>query len=785
MPASQPAYFNLQEFTDAGRLLVGGRLYTYAYGTTGHKTAFTDPDGTVPHAYTPDGAGGQYIALNARGELPASLYLGDGSYDIVLKRGDGSTVWTRKADGVENSVRAWIDKVATPSGASLVGSQASVMGAVPRSVQAALQDVVSFAMFGSVGNGVEITKNNLAWQKAEAYVNNFPASTFAPIGIFIPDGTYKYSRTPTFTRPVRIFSNGGAILNYVGTDEVIVMGNKAQTSALPGTNDYYEIDNVNFIGAATASHGIYFANWVLQPRVSNCRFLNFGGPNMYALTFQGNNWSIELLDNRYLTTDAAGFPRHWCRCFGVSKTIAPGTISAGQVVNGNYDGGNSRLNALNNWVRFGGDTPGIGYVVTATKSRIVGGGVENPSVGVFFDGTGITIFDAEVSAYFEAPYGYAIFQAAGRVSGLDIHDCFVNLQNDSFYNSTARFFVTNGDEANVTSATFRDLTILSASKYPLVTLRDAPYQQANNFAGRILTDAPMLGAMANHYSIGMLGYQGGYHNNDLLGGLDTSITQIKPAQQRISSRLRVNSGEVLNASVEAVSPAGTGVPPCRNKHFSLTWSSMLAAGNFIAIEARMDDLGAISGGIATAGLVARYVNSSGAASIAATLQLTTNVSGVTTVIASKNITLTNTLKGFALPQIVTAVEVLDNDFLSVNLVIAGAGHAGTSAIEIINLDIANGEYPPPVMAVDRPRQVSTANQWYRRINSGLNQAGAVTSLPIQIGTGWATATRNIKQISLAGAASAAVVPFGDSSVYVQPNPPTGTFDIVFSVEAEN
>lgn len=117
MSASQPAYFNLQEFTDAGLLLVGGRLYTYAYGTTTQKTAYADPAGTVPHTYTADGLGGQYIALNARGELPAPLYLATGSYDVTLKRADGSLVWTRKADGVENFAGA----VGAPTGAGLIG----------------------------------------------------------------------------------------------------------------------------------------------------------------------------------------------------------------------------------------------------------------------------------------------------------------------------------------------------------------------------------------------------------------------------------------------------------------------------------------------------------------------------------------------------------------------------------------------------------------------------------------------------------------------------------------
>ena len=103
MTASQSGVFSLQEFSDVGAPLVGGRLYTYAYGTATHKTAYTDKAGTIAHTYTSDGSGGQYVALNARGELPAPLYLTSGSYDIALKTATGSTVWTRRADPTEES----------------------------------------------------------------------------------------------------------------------------------------------------------------------------------------------------------------------------------------------------------------------------------------------------------------------------------------------------------------------------------------------------------------------------------------------------------------------------------------------------------------------------------------------------------------------------------------------------------------------------------------------------------------------------------------------------------
>ncbi len=178
MSASQPALFNVQEFTDNGVTLVGGRLYTYAYGTTTFKAAYIDPAGTVPQTYTADGLGGQYIALNTRGELPTPLYLAFGAYDIALKRADGSTVWTRRAEPTVGSapngalmvgaddakggslfttVAGFIAKILSSAGSALIGFIQSGIGAVPRSVQDELRDRVSVRQFGVKGDGSDET----------------------------------------------------------------------------------------------------------------------------------------------------------------------------------------------------------------------------------------------------------------------------------------------------------------------------------------------------------------------------------------------------------------------------------------------------------------------------------------------------------------------------------------------------------------------------------------------------------------------------------------------------
>lgn len=135
MTASLSGVFNLQEFTDAGELMVSGRVYTYTYGTTTHKTAYTDAAGAVAHTYTNDGSGGQYIALNARGELQAPLYLTNGSYDITLKTAAGDTIWTRRADPIDN-LRA---DLAASSGASVVGFDFNILALAVNKIDWAIQ----------------------------------------------------------------------------------------------------------------------------------------------------------------------------------------------------------------------------------------------------------------------------------------------------------------------------------------------------------------------------------------------------------------------------------------------------------------------------------------------------------------------------------------------------------------------------------------------------------------------------------------------------------------------
>ncbi len=78
----------MQFFTAAGIPLVGGKLFTYASGTTVPLTTYTDSTGNFANANP--------VILDSRGE--ASVWFGPSRYTLVLKDSLDNLIWT--ADGV-------------------------------------------------------------------------------------------------------------------------------------------------------------------------------------------------------------------------------------------------------------------------------------------------------------------------------------------------------------------------------------------------------------------------------------------------------------------------------------------------------------------------------------------------------------------------------------------------------------------------------------------------------------------------------------------------------------
>lgn len=136
-----------QFFGDNGRPLSGGKLYTYAAGTTTPQVVYTTESGTVAHANP--------IELDAAGRVPSGgeIWLEDSvSYKFVLTTRQNVTVGTW--DDVTGNASGIFPVLAASSGSSLLGFIQAGVGAVARNAQSKMRERVSVEDFGAVGDGV-------------------------------------------------------------------------------------------------------------------------------------------------------------------------------------------------------------------------------------------------------------------------------------------------------------------------------------------------------------------------------------------------------------------------------------------------------------------------------------------------------------------------------------------------------------------------------------------------------------------------------------------------------
>ena len=117
----------VMQFFDAdGNPLVGGKLFTYAAGTTTPQATFTDYNGGTANTNP--------VIMNSRGE--AAIWCGANRYYMVLKDANDVEIWT--ADNVNGANGPTLAVLAAGSGATLVGYTPTDTG-VATTVNARLQ----------------------------------------------------------------------------------------------------------------------------------------------------------------------------------------------------------------------------------------------------------------------------------------------------------------------------------------------------------------------------------------------------------------------------------------------------------------------------------------------------------------------------------------------------------------------------------------------------------------------------------------------------------------------
>lgn len=132
----------LQFFDANGEPLVGGKLYSYAAGTTTPLVTYTDYGGGTANANP--------VVLDSRGE--ASVWLGSARYKLKLTTATDVDIWT--VDDVGGADAATLVELATSGGSGLVGFIGAAAGAVARTLQAKGRDTVSSSDYETLQQGL-------------------------------------------------------------------------------------------------------------------------------------------------------------------------------------------------------------------------------------------------------------------------------------------------------------------------------------------------------------------------------------------------------------------------------------------------------------------------------------------------------------------------------------------------------------------------------------------------------------------------------------------------------
>lgn len=344
--ASQAGLFTIQEFTDSGQLMLGGRVYTYTHGTTVFKTAYTDINGLIPHTYTNDGIGGQYIATDARGEIPAPLYLATGSYDIVLKRSDGSTVWTRRADPTADFVgastsaitTALADGVTIGNGSALIGWVRGITGNIATTVKQLLKwsDISAFEFMSAAqvadvqayAYSLDVTVAlqaaiDAAWSSGKRLM--LPAGGYRVTGLTLAGSSPNEDRIlhmegEGFGNPFTVGSNRGT--NIKGTTNAPVF--QVTVPAIPITAGTLILRGIVFDGNSSSFPVVYLQSFYGVSEVSRCLVYQRGTGNGMEVPWMTTG---EISNCYFLNRDM------------VASGLGAARVGVGLYLNHQYDSG--------------------------------------------------------------------------------------------------------------------------------------------------------------------------------------------------------------------------------------------------------------------------------------------------------------------------------------------------------------------------------------------------------------------------------------------------------------
>lgn len=344
----------------SGVPLIGGKVYTYAAGTTTPKQTFSDAAGTIPQTNP--------IILNARGE-PASAIYWSGNYKVEVRDAFDNLIYivddyNTDPSGVASGFAAFVASLASSIGSTLVGFIHAGAGAVLRTVQMKLRDFRSITDYGAISGGEEhAAVNDAAFIAALAQGN-----------VLIPEGDFAISKTIKIPSNRKIWGFGyksrvyGAstfvptVMGWAGGPLPVVFANDGIESSASNTN--IEIDNVysDWTVAPGQAHHVHFRN-TTGCRVRNSYFR--AGADGTAFTMSSD---YQVTGNTAWDTRNCAYDQWENSHDGlVANNIAHISFGYGMLATGDT--------SLN--------TPGTTYGIHFVNNQIHGDGTSNSGIGLW------------------------------------------------------------------------------------------------------------------------------------------------------------------------------------------------------------------------------------------------------------------------------------------------------------------------------------------------------------------------------------------------------------------
>jgi hypothetical protein len=197
----------LQFLDSNGAPLVGGKLYTYAAGTTTPQVTYTDFGGGTANANP--------VILDSRGE--ASVWLGTSLYKMALYDSTDVLIWT--VDNIGGF--ATLAQLAASGGSNLIGYLPAGTGAVATTVQTKLRESVSVFDFMTAAQIADVKANTALIDVTTAMQAAINVVKTVGGRVVVPQGTYLISNSLVLADETATYAS----VQFVGQGAPVIKSN--------------------------------------------------------------------------------------------------------------------------------------------------------------------------------------------------------------------------------------------------------------------------------------------------------------------------------------------------------------------------------------------------------------------------------------------------------------------------------------------------------------------------------------------------------------------------------